>query len=197
MANVSRVNGFRPVRSLNGAAWNGQGTQYFIPTADSTAVFNGDAVKISGTASANGVRGVTKAAVGDAIVGHVVGFSVNPLNLNTPQYRPANANVVDGGMYVLVCDDPNTYYEVQVSGTVANTDVGLNANFADAGGSTTTGMSGETLDGSTKATTATLTYKILDFVQKVDNDVTSAGAKVLVKINNHQLSTGTGTLGIA
>jgi hypothetical protein len=197
MANVSRISGFRPVRNLGGAAWNGQLTRYFVPAADGTAIFNGDAVKIAGTASAAGVRGVTKAAVGDAIVGHVLGFSVNPLNLNTPQYRPASANIVDGGMYVYVCDDPNTYYEVQVSGTIANTDVGLNANFVDAGGSTTTGLSGESLDGSTKATTATLTYKILDFALEVDNDVTSANAKILVKINNHQLSTGTGTLGIA
>lgn len=197
MANVSRVNGFRPVQNLNGAPWSGTINKYFIPTADGTAVFEGDAVKISGTASALGVRGVTKASVGDAIVGHVVGFSVNPLNLNTPQYRLANANIVDGGEYVYVSDDPNTVYAVQVSGTVANTDVGLNANFADAGGSTTTGQSGETLDGSTKAVTATLTYKIMNFVQAVDNDVTSSGAKVLVKINNHQLAAGTGTLGIA
>lgn len=197
MANVSRVNGFRPVQTMNGAPWSGTLNKYFIPTADGTAVFEGDAVKIAGTASALGVRGVTKASVGDAIVGHVVGFSVNPLNLNTPQYRVANANIVDGGMYVYVCDDPNTIFAVQVSGTVANTDVGLNANFADAGGSTTTGQSGETLDGTTKAVTATLTYKIMDFVQAVDNDVTSSGAKVLVKINNHQLATGTGTLGIA
>lgn len=197
MANVSRVNGFRPVQNMNGSAWNGTLTRYFIPTADGTAVFEGDAVKIAGTASALGVRGVTKASVGDAIVGHVVGFSVNPLNLNTPQYRPASANIIDGGMYVYVCDDPNTIFAVQVSGTIANTDVGLNANFADAGGSTTTGQSGETLDGTTKAVTATLTYKIMDFVQAVDNDVTSSGAKVLVKINNHQLATGTGTLGIA
>ena len=197
MPNVSRINGFRPVQNLNGSAWNGQFTVYFVPSSDGTAIYNGDAVNISGAASANGVRAVTKASVGDAIVGHVVGFSVNPLNLNTPQYRAANANVVDGGMYVQVCDDPNTVYEVQVSGTVAAADVGLNANFADAGGSTTTGLSGETLDGSTKATTATLTYKILDFVQKVDNDVTSSFAKVRVKINNHQLATGTGVVGIA
>lgn len=197
MANVSRINGFRPVQNLNGSPWNGQFTVYFIPSSDGTAVFNGDAVKLSGLASANGVRAVTKAAVGDAIVGHVVGFSVNPLNLNTPQYRVANANVVDGGMYVQVCDDPNTIYEAQISGTVAAADVGLNANFADAGGSTTTGLSGETLDGSTKATTATLTYKIMDFVQKVDNEVGNPNAKIRVKINNHQLAVGTGVAGIA
>lgn len=197
MANVSRVFGFRPVGYLNGAAWNGQTTRYFVPTADGTAIYEGDAVKISGTASASGVRGITKAAVGDAIVGHVVGFSVNPLNLNTPQYRVASANIVDGGMYVFVADDPNTLFETQVSGTIAAADVGLNANFVDAGGSTVTGQSGEGLDGSTKAVTATLTYKIMDFMQKVDNDVTLANAKIAVKINNHQLATGTGTLGIA
>lgn len=192
MANVSRVNGFRPVKYMNGAAWNGQATRYAVPASDGTALFHGDLVKIAGTADANGVRGVTKASVGDAVIGAVVGFSVDPTNLNTPQYRTASTL-----RYVMVCDDPNVIYECQQSGTVAAADVGLNANHADAGGSTTTGLSGETLDGSTKATTATLTLKILDFVQRDDNEVGNASAKLLVKINNHQLAAGTGTVGIS
>jgi hypothetical protein len=197
MPNTSRINGFRPVLTGNGSAWSGQMNRYFVPTADATAIGIGDLVKISGLASVNGVRGVTKAAVGDAVVGAVVGVSFNPLNLNTPVFRAANANIIDGGQYVFVADDPNTVYEAQVAGALLAADVGLNANHVDAGVSTTTGLSGQSVDGSTKATTATLTLKVLEIVQRDDNESFSTLAKVRVKINNHQLASGTGTLGIA
>lgn len=191
MANVSRVNGFRPVKHLNGSAWNGQTNLYFVPATDGTALFQGDLVKRLASASADGYRQITKAAVGDAAIGVVVGFVVNPDNLNTNgQYRPAST-----ARYVLVADAPDTVFEAQVSGTVALTLAGKNANHADAGGSTVTAQSGETVDASTAATTATLTLKIQDFVQRVDNEIATA-AKVLVSINNHQLASGTGTAGV-
>jgi hypothetical protein len=99
-------------------------------------------------------------------------------------------------MYVLVADSDDTVYEVQYTGTIAATSFNKNVNVVDAGGSTVTGFSGETLDGTTVATTATLPIKIHGAVQKVDNDISSANPKVLVIINNHQLSGGTGTAGV-
>ncbi len=191
MANVSRVNGFRPSATLNGANWNSKIHKYWVPATDATAIFVGDLVKLASGTDSTGRRSVTKASVGDAIIGSVVNVDYNMVNLNSPQYRPAST-----GMYVYVADDPETIYEVEVYGTVAQTLAGLNANFHDAGGNTSTGMSGEAVDASTAATTATLQVKILDFVQAVDNDSTSSYAKVFVKINNHQLATGTGTAGV-
>lgn len=192
MANVSRVNGFRPVKHVNGSAWNGQTNLYYVPASDATALFQGDLVKRLAGSSADGYRQITKAAVGDPAIGVVVGFVVNPDNLNlTGQYRPAST-----ARYALVADAPDTIFEAQVSGTVAATLPGKNANHADAGGSTITSQSGETVDASTAATTATLTLKIHDFVQRVDNEVGNASAKVLVQINNHQLGAGTGTAGV-
>lgn len=190
MANVSRINGFVPVRNLNGAPANLALTTYFVPASDATALYVGDCVKLSGASDVNGVPAVTKAAIGDAIVGTVVEVYPDLANLNTPQFRPASA-----ARYIWVADDPNTIYQAQISGTVDVADVGLNANFADAGGSAFTGLSGQTLNGATKATTATLTFKILKFVQSPENEP-GAFAKVYVKINNHQLASGTGTLGV-
>lgn len=190
MANVSRVNGFRPAKSGNGAPWNGQLTRYFVASTNATNIFVGDLVSLDGTADVNGVRGLTKTAIGGAAVGTIVQVDYNMVNLNSPQYRPGSQ-----AMYVYVADDPNTVYECQASGTIAATTVGMNANHADAGGSTTTGQSGETVDFGTAAVTATLTLKILDFVQSPENEV-AANAKVRVKINNHQLAGGTGTAGI-
>jgi hypothetical protein len=199
MANTSRVNGLSVVKNLSGGASTGQVNLYFLPSGNATNTFVGDAVKADTTGDtvaagglATGIQSVIQAAAGDAILGVIVGFAINPLNLNTPQYRAAST-----GRYVLVSDDPNQIYEVQTSnGTLGVADVGLNASIAVAAGSTTTGSSGVTLDVATAATTATLALRIVGFSQRVDNDPTSAAAKVLVKINNHQLGASTGTAGV-
>lgn len=194
MANVSRVNGLKPVRYASGAQYNGLVTTYFIPNTDANATFVGDLVKADSTgdtAAAGGkglgIQSVVQAAAGDAVIGVVVGFAVQPGVLDTPQYRKASE-----GRYALVVDDPNVLFEVQTSnGTLGIADVGLNANFAVAAGSTSTGSSGVTLDVATKATTATLPLKIVGFTQRVDNDNTAANAKVVVKLNNSQLANAT------
>jgi hypothetical protein len=198
MANVSRVNGLKPYKYLNGAKYNGSVTEYFIPNNNASNVFVGDPVKLStdgDTAAvgglAKGVRSVVPAAATDATVGVVVGFKLDPTNLNTPQFRAASA-----GRYVLVADDPNLLFEVQSNGTTSVADVGLNASYSIAAGSTTTGSSGVQLDQATVAVTATLPLKIVEFSQRQDNDATSANAKLIVKINNHQLGAGTGTAGV-
>src|ERR1700758_5120741 len=104
MANVSRINGFRPVKHIDGSPWNGQVNRYFVAAADSTAIFNGDLVKLAAVTDAagqvlnsqpsvvGGTQGATKFVAGtdSAAVGVAVGFMINPLNLNSPQYRPAS-----------------------------------------------------------------------------------------------------------
>ncbi len=199
MANVSRVNGLNPLKNQVGASMVGQGNLYFIPSGNAVNTFVGDPVKIDTTGDTVaaggvglGVQSVVQAAAGDAVIGVVVGFAVNPLNLNTPQFRTAST-----GRYVMVADDPNLIYEVQTSnGTLAVDQVGLNANIAVAAGSTSTGNSGVTLDVATAAVTAALPLKIIGFSQRVDNEVGNVNAKVLVKLNNHTLNSGTGTVGL-
>lgn len=201
MANVSRVNGFRPVKYLNGAPWNGQANLYFIPSGDATATFIGDLVTLdsSGDPSGSGgngygVRSVVQGVAAGAVVGAIVGFAIDPTNLNTPQYRAAST-----GRYVYVADDPNLLFEAQedaVGGALALADIGLNVDFVVGSGSTTTGTSGMQIDTSTKATTATLPLKLVEFSRRQDNEVGSANAKVVVKINNHQNAAATGTAGV-
>jgi hypothetical protein len=128
------------------------------------------------------------------------GVSINPLNLNTPQYRLAST-----ATYILVSDAPDTIYEIQVDGTtypagsagiIAAAGFNKNYNVSDAGGSTTTGQSGMQILTSSAATTATLPLKAVGARQQVDNDITTANAKLLVLINNQQFSGGTGTLAV-
>jgi hypothetical protein len=194
MPNVSRINGFRPARYANGAPYNGQVTRYFVTAGDTTAIFAGDLVKIDGGSDGSGVRSVTQAAANNAAVGVVVGFVVDPTNLNTPQYRAAST-----ARYLLVADDPNILFEVQedaVGGALPSAAVGLNANVVVGSGSTITGASAMQLDTSTTNTTNTLPLKIIEFVQREDNDIGAANARVLIKLNTHQLVTDTGSAGV-
>ena len=198
MANVSRINGLRPVNIL-GQEYNARVNQYFIPSSDGTAVFLGDTVKTAGASDTISVvpgsfPTVTKStAATTAIVGAVVGFAFNPLDLNiTGMYRAASTN-----RFCLVADDPNQLFEVQASnGTPNPTDVSNNIEMADAGGSTTTGNSGITADVATLGVGATKVLKIMAFSSRLDNDSSSTSAKYIVKINNHQYGTGTGVVGV-
>lgn len=200
MANVSRINGFRPIKSLLGE-YDAPANLYFLPSGNGTATFIGDLVKADATGDtaaaggkALGVQSVIQAAATDAVIGVIVGFAIDPTALNTPQYRAAST-----GRYCYVVDDPNALFEVQedaVGGALTAADVGLNASVIVGSGSTTTGASAMQLDSNTAATDATLTLRIMGFTQRVDNEVGSANAKVIVKLNNHQLGSSTGVAGV-
>ena len=191
MANTNAPSGFKPVRYASGACYAGATTRYHVPASDSTALFIGDPVIYAGSADANGVPTATKASVGGRVTGVVVGIEPAP-NITTA-YRPAST-----ASYIYVADDPNLIFEVQedaVGGALAAADVGLNADMILGSGVTATGMSGTQIDTSTKATTATLGWRILGFVQRPDNEI-GANAKILVR-NNLPTETGAaGSLGV-
>lgn len=190
MANVDTPFGLRPVRYMSGAPYNGAVNAYSTAAGDATAIYVGDPVIISGTAQTiNGViyQDVDQAATGDKIVGVVV--AVDPVlgsganGRDSTVYRAASTQRI-----VYVADDPGLLFEIQeVSGGTALTanDIGLNANFVVAAGSTVTGLSGVELDNSTEATTNTLDLQIVGFQNRTGNEI-GENAKWLVRINRHQ-----------
>lgn len=203
MASVSRLSGFKPVKSLT-ASWNGQSNTYFVPTTDASVIMVGDLVKLAGDGrSPTGVPTVTRAVAGDAIVGVVVGVPLSGMgdvqgvpdvsNLNVFNFRRANTNV-----YLMVVDDPQVTLEGQLSTTAGFTtaDIGLNVNYRATAGNATVGTSGFDVDIATKATTAILPLKIIGFPYRLDNAIGDAFFSVWVKINNHQYNSGTGTVGV-
>jgi len=206
MASVSRINGFRPVKTINGGPYNGQANLYFVPSSDSTVIMVGDAVKLAGDArAATGAPTVTRAGATDAPVGIVVGIlftgvgdltNMPPVNdLNTPVYRRASTD-----RYLLVCDDPSVVYEVQYAGTsvaaaTITANVGQNGQFTTTAGSTASGSSGMQLDSSGLATTATLPLKIVGFPNRPDNIPGDVYFSYYVKLNNMANGTGTGATG--
>ena len=204
MANVSRISGFKAVKHITGAPYNGQANIYYVSSA-SANMGVGDLVVTSGSATAAGIPTVQLVAAGStASIGVIVGIvnakfdpvsgamTTGSVSLDTPQYIASG-----GSAYVLVADSPDLIFEAETSnGTLVVADVGLNASHANGTFNTSTGTSGATVDVGTKATTAALTLKIHGFVVRADNDITSASAKVYVSINNHQFKGGTGSAGV-
>lgn len=208
---ISRINGFRPVKHITGAPYNGQATLYAVGTGAN--VFVGDAVKLATGSDAAGINFVTPLAAGTAGTGQAtIGFvlaiipaKMDPVSgkmtagaiaLDAPQFI---ASAVGG--YVLVADSPDIVAEVEVSSagssySFALADVGKNINVFAGVGSQVTGTSLFTADGADKGTAATLPFRILGVVNRVDNDKTGAFTRVLVTPNNHQLKGGTGAAGV-
>ena len=63
MANVSRINGFKPVKHLNGSPYNGQANIYEVPAGEAVPVFVGDLVKLSDSAGTAGFPAVEAVGV--------------------------------------------------------------------------------------------------------------------------------------
>lgn len=193
MANNIFPWGARPVNDMSGRPYSGAAREYSIAAGDGTATYIGDFVKLAGTSQViNGqvLSDVVQAATGDVIVGVVVGVCAD--TRDSAIYRVASTQ-----RRLLVADDPNLLFEMQQvnSGTpLTANDVGFNANFVVAAGSTVTGLSGTTINNATEADTNTLDLKIVGMVNRPDNDIgasVSAGAaasRFLVRINRHQYS---------
>lgn len=188
MANVDAPFGLRPVRQLNGSPYNGATTRCFIPSTDSTAMFVGDAVKLAGSADADGVPTVNRAAAGELIAGVIVSFDADSDNLSR-KHRAASTD-----RYCNVAMSPDLVFEIKedsVGGALAATDIGLNADIIyTVAGSTDSGRSGMELDTSTKATTAAQ-LRILGLAQRANNTI-GADAVVEVVINEHEFKQTTG-----
>jgi hypothetical protein len=187
MANANRPTGLSPVTNL-GIPWMGNGNIYSIAASYGSAVYVGDPVKSTGTASADGYAGVNLSAAGEVIRGVVVGLGRNPTMLANPAnlditYKPASDPNV---WYALVVDDPNAIFAIQAA-TIAATDVGANADLVAAAGNGF--ISGYTL--SSTYGSATAQCRVLGLINSIDNEF-GAYAKVLVKINEHELSSATG-----
>lgn len=196
MANTPRANGLRPISNLNGAAWTGRVSVYSFNGAG--ACGRGTIVQPDGSANADGIATVDRVA-GNNIdgvsnggssspMGVVVGWAVDATNLDIGD--------ISAPRLVYVVDDPNAMFEIQEDsngGQLALASVGLNADLT--AGSVERGLGIDTveLDTSTVGAGASLPVKILGFVRRLDNEVSTSYAKVVVKFNSHwygQTSTG-------
>lgn len=202
MPNTSRINGFRPVKHLNGSPYNGQANLYYVASAGDE-ILVGDVVKLAGSADANGIATVDLCGASDVGCGVVVGIMQSKFDpvgkLTTGAVSldlPGAAQIAASGSgYVMVADSPDVVFEVETSnGDYAAVNTGLNASHANGSRSASTVTSPATIDMGTEATTSTLNFKILGLAQKVNNEI-GTSAKLNVMFNVHQFGS-VGTTGL-
>ncbi len=198
MANTSKINGFKPVKHLNGSAYNGQANLYEVPAGEAVPVFIGDLVKLSDQAATSfypaveAVVGASAQIAAGPILGAVVGIvnvktdptsgimSTGSISLDTPVYRPASTK-----QYVLVADSDDIIYEAEADASVAAASIGLNVGVGASAHTNPllTGTSPMYVYSTTAPdTTSTRPLQIVGIVNRPDNEV-GANSKVLVRIN--------------
>lgn len=106
-------------------------------------------------------------------------------------------NYATAGNDVLVADDPSQEFVVQASAAAINvqTDIGLNYALTLGTPDATYKISRTVLDDTSGDTTATLDVRLLAIEKRPDNAFGSV-VDCIVKINNHQLGSHTGTVGL-
>lgn len=108
----------------------------------------------------------------------------------------AESKAASSGGKIAVWADPDQRFVAQTDdGTgvlTAVEGIGLNADFVE--GTPSSGRSTAEIDESSGATTATLPFKILRLSEEVGNAYGEFN-RMVVKINNHQFGSGTGTAG--
>ena len=195
MANIDAAFGLRPIAKVGSAPGGTTGTtKYSIADNQGTAIFTGDPVKFKNDGT------VEVAAAGNPSCGVFMGCFYTDPSTSKPTFRNFfPASLSPGDAIAFVADDPNQLFIAQqdsAAGNIVAADLNLNADLVFGAGSTTTGMSGVEIDSSSKNTTAALQVKLLDFYDVPSNDATANNSVLVIKINNHQLGSHTGTTGV-
>ena len=187
MANSDNPYGLRAIRHRNGAPYNGGGSLYHKAAADTTPLAPGDPVVVTGTADTVGIPTITRATAGasNAITGVVIGRTNGEGTLLQDDTLNSPASTAD---YLLIEDNPDVVFSIQVSGALAATDISNNVDLL--AGAATEGKSAFEADSTTFGTGATKQLKALRLVRNPENELDTNG-KIEVMINNHTQSSGT------
>ena len=191
MANQQGNFGFRPVLML-GSAYQGQGQQQMtIASNETNSIFMGDPVVLNANGSIS--RG---SSAGAELVGVFNGcFYTDPTSQKPTFSNHYPGAIVADDIVANVISDPDVVFEVKCDDANAGrAQVGSTANIATyAAGSTRSGISGVSIDGSTFATSNASNFAVYDLSTDPDNsDYTAANANILVRINLHQYRDSTG-----
>jgi hypothetical protein len=180
MANVDKAFGLRPLGNLSATGAQKQ-YGYLIEDNYSTTLYQGDLVTIVGGYIVKFLPATHAAALG-------VFNGCNYVNPTTGKPTWSNVytqtNITSGVITADIIDDPMQLFIIQADGSIAQTDIGKNADVMGTGGSTTTGVSSMELNTATIADTAALNLKIVGLYDAPGNSF-GAFAVVVVKINEH------------
>jgi hypothetical protein len=182
MANVNKPFGLRPIGNLSATGAQKQ-YGYTIEDNQAGAIFQGDLVTVYDGYLVKFIPGTYTAATGVFNgCSYIDPTSGKPTWKN---YYPGSVNITTGSIVAEVLDDPAQLFLIQVDESVAQTQIGKNADItASTTGSVVNGISASTLDSSTIDKSATLNLKIVALYSSPDNEF-GANAVVVVKINEH------------
>jgi hypothetical protein len=173
MANANAPRGFWPLRHLGGGTI--RANEYTIATGYTSDIFKGDLVKrVTG-------GGIELAAAGNRFVGVFDGVSYVDASGNQKysSYWPNTTTATY--IKAMVYDDPMITFGVQSNGSTVAADYGELADHVAGSGSTTTGVSGHELNGT--SSTATAGFRILG---KLDQPGNAVGTNVNLEVQPYE-----------
>ena len=182
MATTATPYGLKAVNHVGGTPYAGSTRLLPIASGYASNLFNGQVVQIE----ADGTIGLVT-TFGDGVIGVFVGCTYTDPNTQQLTFNnmwPTGLVAADAKAYVI--DDPDVIYMAQADGSITQADLGQNTDFA-AAQSTSTGVliNGNSTSAveSTTAATATLPFRIVDFVDSPTSTVGDAFTDVLIKFN--------------
>ncbi len=191
MANINAPSGLRPIGKL-GSSVNSTGTtEYDILTGTTGTIYTGDPVKMVSTG------GIAVAAAGDLLLGVFQGCHFTDSSgdrIFSPVWTTLTAT---SDCKAAVVDDPDALFEVQsaATGSVTQTNVGLNGDIVYAAGSSISGVSGVEISGTMATGTAQL--RIMGISNDPSNNALGTGSlstnvNFIVRIAEHFNRTAAG-----
>jgi len=200
MATTATPYGLRAVNHIGGTPYAGSTRLFPIASGYATNIFYGSVVQIvaGGTIEIVTDLGNNADQFPAGVIGVFVGVTYTDPNLGTVVFRqnfPTGTVADDIRAYVI--DDPDVVFQAQADGQVTQADLGQNTNFAvvqsTTTGDTTNGNSNSAVSATT-AVTATIAFRIVDFVDSPTSTVGDAFTDLLIKFNgiNHSYNNPTG-----
>ena len=182
MAKTATPYGLKAVNHVGGTPYAGSTRLLPIASGYASNLFNGQVVQIE----TDGTIGLV-GTFGDGVIGVFVGCTYTDPNTQQLTFNnmwPTGLVAADAKAYVI--DDPDVVYMAQADGAVTQADLGQNTNFAavqsTTTGDTTNGNSNSAVS-STTAATATIAFRIVDFVDSPTSTVGDAFTDLLIKFN--------------
>ena len=193
MSNSLAPTGFQFIRNYLNSAPTYQTTKQQIANNNSANIGKGDVVQLLSTGYIDLAIATTS-----PVFGVVDGFEW----YDTAQQKKifsngwnAPGNVLAGSAFATVITDPFAVFLVQSNGTaaVSQANIGENAKLVAGTPQSGTGISTQSLDQATIATTSTFPFRIIGFGANLNNDNTSANNYVEVIANPGAWMATTGT----
>jgi len=196
MALTSTPYGLRPINAIGGRSFAGSTRQLPITSGYNTAIANGDIVQVAANGTITKVTDV--GTNGDPFpagtVGIFLGCSYTDTVRGFTQNNQWPAGQVAADAQAYICDDPSALFQIQADAAVAQTLMHSNFAVNQTAPDTANGNSRISLDVATANTTATIAFKLVDFVNAPGSTVGDAFTDVIVKFNpsSHAYTAGRG-----